>query len=425
MRRELLALLIVLVLALAGFSFYLARLLRVPGAPASATAPVAGSSLPAAASGAPPVEFKVFDYHLEPGKAYELTFSRNVSRSLGKSASFQSTLQGRLALHPVKRAGTSIFVIGKFLFEKADSPLLDFSIAYELGILKFKRAPKPVAKTGENAGAKFKNTLLFEIELSGNVKRVLRAREGLTDAATALCADAFAASLYPLSERILSKQMTEERDDEGKPLMMRYALVDAGAESVRIAGESAPEESEKDQAGEVTVNRRKKFEADWMKQAGHPVRLSWAFETEHASGSEVLMKSGTGLAAQWKPAGTSEFAPADLERYGQPVDLAAFAKAARAEEERFLAFELIEKSADAKIRQSAYLSLKDFAYDKKSRDVLSKCVETSRDLETRAVCYQSLLTHIQDAETRKVLQARATREPDGEIRALIKKALEL
>ncbi|MBI2607047.1 MAG: hypothetical protein HYW49_13315 [Deltaproteobacteria bacterium] len=299
----------------------------------------------------PSGKFNAWDYHFKPGKAFEAEFKREISgeaqKQKGVTAQFaESKIDGKVTFHGVKYESSTVSVVAHFDLKTLQSPLVDFSIAYEFGVLKGPGADKakaaaPVpaapAKPGEPATAtaalpaKFKNSILLELTPSGRIRRILRTTPGMSDEGASLMSEAVTAMLYRWPEESPPKNggkvTRDERDETGKKFKMDYEYTNSGSDEVMIKGIAVLEPPKK-QEGMLEqmvfeATSRKELVCAWDKKAGVPKSLNWSVSQEVKAGKEKLVSASATVASTWKDAGDSIFSVEDLAKFNQVVDLDA------------------------------------------------------------------------------------------------------
>ncbi len=276
--------------------------------------------------------FQAFDYHLNPGQAYEVQFKREVSgksqKKPGENGTFVDTKsEGRLLIHSVRYADSRISAVVQMRFTKIDNPLFDFSIAHEFGILKSPQKLNP-GKEGE-AVSKFKNALLFELTATGRILKIFRAEAGMSDEGVILSSDIVGAVLYQWPPDFTAAGphpvKKTHTDEHGTKYDITYRISKGAGGTLNINGESLqdPEAGQKASApaGGMRPVTSRQLTAQWDEKSGLPMSLKNMIQQEIKAQSQTIASATTLIDSSWKAAGPSLFSEDDLKRFPFFVDL--------------------------------------------------------------------------------------------------------
>lgn len=333
--------------AVCGGVYKYLRLKTVAEVPAARTvASTVGTAKPIDKSEERPSgKFNAWDYHFKPGKAFEVQFKREISgeaqKQKGVTAQFaESKINGAVTFHGVKYENSTVSVVAHFDLKTLQSPLVDFSIAYEFGVLKGPGADKAkAAQPGEpgpgavqaTLAAKFKNSILLELTPAGRIRRILRTSPGMSEEGASLMSEAVTAMLYRWPEESPPKSggkvTRDERDETGKKFKMDYEYTNSGSDEVIVKGIAVlePPKKQEDMLEQMVfeATSRKELACTWDKGAGVPKSLNWSVSQEVKAGKEKLVSASATVASTWKDAGDSIFSVEDLAKFNQVVDLDA------------------------------------------------------------------------------------------------------
>ena len=220
---------------------------------------------------------------------------------------------------------------------RSESPLLDFSVAFEFGVLAMPKGkiggnlPPLVAHSRFDNVDKYKNAILFELAPTGHIRRILRTTPGMSDEGVFLTSDVMTAALYlfPLEKPPAKggKVTREQKDDRGTPFPVEYEYTKQDSNKLLIKALSVQEPPKPKKGVPETLGifatSKRTMDAVWDEGTGLPDSLRTNLEQEVKIHEEKLAGASMGVDTIWEGVGPSRFNETDLAHFNSVVNLDA------------------------------------------------------------------------------------------------------
>jgi len=271
-------------------------------------------------------KFNTYDYHFIPGKAYQVTFKREIKGEAqnepGKMKSFgESSASGRMIIHSIQYQNNKVSIVAQYFLDTLSSPLFNFAIAHEFGLMKKDEntANKP----------KLKNSILFEISPSGRILRTLKSSTmSISNEAIFISSDILRAALFTFPSEMPAvnseNKIKKLYDEKNTAYDMSFKISKSNPPEILIQGvsEIAPPKP-KPGAQDIGFYARttRNLDVKWNSNLGLPNSLNSDASQEVKIQNQVIASGATTMNSTWVPAGDSKFAKEDLALFDVVVDL--------------------------------------------------------------------------------------------------------
>jgi hypothetical protein len=264
-------------------------------------------------------EFRVLDYHLHPGSAWRVEFSKTMklnSPDQKKSPALGITkMGGDVTIHSVKYEKSTLSIIANISLKTLESSFIPKQLLQDFS--------KPKNQT------RFGRVILFEIAPNGRILKAKYPELALSEAAVAISYDILTSILFtwPVGEipPAGGKVSLLDPDAVGEKFPMDLDIT-SKEDSFQIVGISKVDTSKSAVAAQgnstgLTALSEKTVECNWNKTLGLPNHLSWKGKQELRDTKTVIAGAETSTQSAWKSSGKSEFTPYDLIVFTKTFDI--------------------------------------------------------------------------------------------------------
>ncbi len=274
-------------------------------------------------------KYNTYDYHFNPGKAYQVTFKREIRGEAqsepDKMKSFgESTASGRMMINTIRYENNKVSIAVQYFLDSLSSPLFNFAIAHEFGLMK-----KSSESSDEANKPRMKNTLLFEVSPSGRILRTLRSSTtSFSNEAAFIASDILRAALFVFpSDMPQANGLKVTRklvDEKNTSYNMDFTLTSFGSSETMIKGltEIIPPK-QKSGAPDIGfyATTTRNLEVKWNQNLGLPNLLASNAQQEVKIQNKVIASGNTMINSTWTSAGESKFTKDDLALFDIASDL--------------------------------------------------------------------------------------------------------